>query len=129
MPMTYNLVIEGEDGARKVRHGALPRKGEWVNLRLDRAWWWLPVLEVAYSLSQEKRLEPAEEGCDFAHDNAESLVFTSLAVAVPVKTRSPDELVKLVLPPSRWPLGGRVEDDQTLNDGGPPNGRTPGAFL
>jgi len=109
--MKYNLVIEGLNGARKVRGGSVPRQGEWLSMRVERVWWWLPVLEVGYSLSEARALNPAEDGCDFAHENAESLVFTSLAVGVPTRVRCPEETMKLVLPPTRWPLGGRVEEE------------------
>jgi hypothetical protein len=109
--MSYSVVIEGTQGARKVRHGALPRQGEWLSLQLGGVWWWLPVLEVGYSLSEGKALQEPEEGCEVAHDDAESLVFTSLAVGVRTPVRFPEESVKLVLPPTRWPCGGRVREE------------------
>ena len=84
------------------------------------AWWWLPVLEVGYSLSPGKRLEPPVEGCDLAHESAETLVFTSLAVAIPAQARTPEETVKIVLPPTRWPLGGRVEEETDPGAGNNP---------
>ena len=117
MRVSYCLVIEGMSGARKVRRGAVPRRGEWLSVRMDRAWWWFPVLEVGYSLSPERTLEPTKEGCDFAHEAAEPLVFTSLAVAVPARVRTPEETVKVVLPPTRWPLGGRVEEETDIGAG------------
>ena len=102
--MGYSLFIEGLDGARKVRRGSVPRKGEWLNVKLQGRWWWLPVLEVTHMLSCGRPFD--EEGCDILHETVEGIVFSSLAVGVRVEMSEPEESYKLVLPPSRWPLGG-----------------------
>src|SRR5213593_2822789 len=108
--MSYSLVIDGTEGARKVRRGPLPRCGEWLSVELEGSWWWFPVLEVSHVLYGNRPLEEAEEGCDFAHDQAEAVVFTSLALRVKVETTcSKDEAYKLVIPPTRWPFGSQAD--------------------
>lgn len=118
--MSYSLVIDGAEGARKVRSGQLPRRGEWLSVEMGGAWWWLPVLEVTHVLFGERLLKETEDGCDVAHDLAEAVVFTSLSVRVKAEAYSLDEAYKLVLPPTRWPFGGRagfeVEESSYLAD-------------
>jgi hypothetical protein len=111
----YSLFIEGLDGARKVRRGSVPRKGEWLNVRLQGRWWWLPVLDVTHMLSCGRPFD--EEGCDILHETAEGIVFSSLAVGVRVEVSEPEESYKLVLPPSRWPLGGVALSRQAAPSG------------
>ena len=49
--MSYSLVVEGLDGAHRVRQGRLPSLGEWINLRIDGEVWWFPVVEIAHVLT------------------------------------------------------------------------------
>ena len=112
--MSYTLYIEGEDATRRVRRGILPRPGEWLNLKIGNAWHWLPVLEVAHALSREKKLPEAEAGSDFVHEGAEDIVVSSLALAIRADTHT-DDTYKLVLPPPRWPFGGKVLEEECTN--------------
>jgi hypothetical protein len=107
--MTYSLVIDGTEGARKVRRGLLPRRGEWLSVEIHGAWWWLPVLEVSHVLYGARSLTETEDGCDLAHEQAEAVVFTSFTLGVKAEAYSKDEAYRLVLPPTRWPFGGRVD--------------------
>lgn len=105
--MSYSLVIEGLDGAHRVRRGDLPRQGEWLGFEFEGAFWWLPVIEVAHVLTDARPIE--EAGCDYVHEAAGSLVFSSFALAVRTKPQVEEESVKFVFPPTRWPFGGRLE--------------------
>lgn len=104
--MKYQLLIESLDGARLVRRGALPRRGDWLQVDLRGVCWWLPVIEVSHFLAPGTKLARVEKGCDWAHEAAETVVYTSLAVGAEAKVRSADDTFKYVLPPSRWPFGG-----------------------
>lgn len=112
--MSYTLYIEGEDATRRVRRGILPRPGEWLNLKIADAWHWVPVLEVTHALSPEKEPEEPEAGSDFVHEEAEGVVVSSLALAVRVDVHA-DDTYKLVLPPPRWPFGGRGGEEDLWN--------------
>ena len=105
--MSYSLVIEGTMGARSVRRGDLPRRGDWLSLNLGGAYWWLPVLEISNSMSPAEICPTVEAGCVVAHKEARPVVFSSLAMGVRVDLRREDDEYKLVMPPSRWPFGGR----------------------
>jgi len=107
--MSYHLVIEGINGARHVRSGELPRRGEWLKVCLGRECWWLPVLEVAHLLSRATQPGADEDGADAAHERAEALLVSSLAMGVRANEGSADDTYQFVLPPPRWPLGGCTE--------------------
>ena len=109
--MAYSLVIEGTRGARRVRTGELPRRGDWLSLRLGTNYLWLPVLDISHSLSDEEVLPESEAGCERAHAEAKSVVFASLSLATRAELRHQDDEYKLVMPPSRWPFGGRSTVD------------------
>ena len=104
--MGMTLVIEGTHGARKIRSGQVPRLGEWLSLEINKKWWWLPVIEVGYVFSKEEVLTESVDGCDFAHQSVEPIIFTSLALSVRAEVSSEEETYKRILPPSRWPFGG-----------------------
>jgi hypothetical protein len=110
--MSYSLFIEGTQGGRRVRHGILPRRGDWLSVEFRRGQWWLPVLEVCHMLSGEEVLPEGEDGCDYRYTSADCLVLTSLALGVRATPRNKDESFKVVLPPSRWPLGGQSENGE-----------------
>ena len=123
--MSYSLVIEGLEGGRRVRAGLLPRRGEWISLEIARRHWWLPVLEVAHALRAGEELRRPEAGSDIAHARSESFIYTTLALGVAADLRSSEDAYKLVLPPSRWPLGGRVEEEKEEEPPGQGDGRVP----
>jgi len=114
--MRYQVLIEGLDGARLVRRGALPRRGDWLQVDLRGVCWWLPVIEVTHFFARGVKLARVEKGCDWAHAMAETVVYTSLAVGVEAKVRSTDDTFKYVLPPSRWPFGGVDPSEVTEDD-------------
>lgn len=104
--------------------GVLPRRGEWLSLKLGKAWHWLPILEVAHVLSEEKRLSTSDGGADFLHEEAEGVVVSSLALAVRVEVHA-EQTYKFVLPPPRWPFGGRGGEEEVWDFHGDGNGAVP----
>jgi hypothetical protein len=74
--------------------------------------WWLPVLEVAHVLSAGETTQEPEHGCHTVHNGAHGLALTSLGVGIPADMVGEDDTYKLVLPPSRWPPGGRTKASQ-----------------
>jgi hypothetical protein len=118
--VSYHLVIEGKEGARMVRKGFLPRRGDWLSLELEDAHWWLPVMEVGHALTRAEPPRKTESGADVAHQQADTIVITSLALGVKSPLERADEY-RFVLPPSRWPFGGRLGDEEeTQRDPVPP---------
>jgi hypothetical protein len=115
--VSYHLVIEGIDGSRRVREGISPRRGEWLSLEWRGAHWWLPVLEVSHALSKAELPGQAERGSDLAHERADAIVITSLVLGVESDLAGGDEF-KLVLPPTRWPLGGFKAAENEVNGNG-----------
>lgn len=103
--MSYSLIVEGLEGAQRVRQGRLPSRGEWLNLAIDGRVWWLPVQEVAHVLSPGEPSEEPDHGCHTIHERAHGLVLTSLALGIPADLVGEEDAYKLILPPARWPLG------------------------
>jgi len=91
-----------------------------MSMLLGREVHWLPVLDVVHVLTGEEELAEEEAGCDIAYPESECLVVTSLALAVRAGAGTKEEGFKMVLPPTRWPLGGRggEEDDLFRNFSG-----------
>ena len=106
----FHVVIEGLEEALRVPADVLPRCGEWLNLRHDKAWWWFPVLEVIHALPRSLERGGNSEAKAAPEDVTECVVVSSLALGVRVELHRKEEAYKLVLPPPRWPLGGRLPD-------------------
>lgn len=117
--MSYSLVIEGGKGPRRILGETVPCRGDWIRVPMDGGHFWFPVIEVAHSLPVARRIKTSDSPWHVEHEGAEVLVFSSTAVAVPIRPGSELEEVKHVLPPTRWPWGGDASES------GAARGRTP----
>jgi hypothetical protein len=85
------------------------------------------VLEIAHVLTSGEATEEPDHGCHTVHSKAHGLALTSLAAGIPADVVDEEEAYKLILPPGRWPLGGRTkpspENGTSKGGEGPGRGR------